>query len=364
MYVNIWSWMRDFEIAASQQNDTQRLQLVRGYDRAWSYVRTGRYDEALSHFEQILALALKLNEPCWELFLDSNCCELFMYYKAEIQMALDRTMRLATRAYKPIYQTCPVRSRIYCNLADIYSDVDWFSYLDEIFDLLNYIENEVDMDEDTHLRVKYIRAHLYCDLERYDDAEAVTQACLAQGFTNPYRMSHGNEIMMRITYARGDLVDALAHAQERERYARMPSILRSIANALLWQAVITYRLDEKGKAQELLQRGLAEYQRYNLPLRSAYYATLSEYYELGGDYEKAQSLLEQHITEAQSQTMTAQCISHLNYCRLLGRLGKPLTKALAAARAITPQMKKPDLYLERVQKIEDGQHYLYAWQKV
>jgi tetratricopeptide (TPR) repeat protein len=363
MYVNIWTWIDNFERTAYQNNDTVRIKLVQGYGQGWRFLRSGNYDEALAHFEEAQALAQKIHEHWWDLFLDSNYCEVFIYYKAEMGKVFDRTVRLATRAYKPEYTDCPARSRIYCNLADVYIDVDWFSYIDEVMAMLDYIEKDVPMDEDTHLRVRYIRAQIMYELERYDEAEDMVQRCLAESFTNDYRMCHANDILSRIAYARGDLLDALSYSRERERYARYPPILRSIADALLWQAVITWRLGDKGTAQSLFQQGIAEYQRYDLPKRGTYYHTLSEFYEISGETDRALKLREEQLIAIQSLSLTEQTFAHLHYCRLLGRMGKPMDKALENARALTQNMKRTALYLEYVQHIEDGNYYLYDWQK-
>jgi tetratricopeptide (TPR) repeat protein len=363
MYVSIWTWIENFERSAYQNEDALRIKLVKGYEQGWRCIRSGHYDDALIHFEENLKLAQRLKEYWWELFLDSNCCELFIYYKAEMGKVFDRTVRLATRAYKPEYTDCPARSRIYCNLADVYIDVDWFSYLDEVMAMLDYIEKDVPMDDDTHLRVRYIRAQIVYELERYDEAEDIVQRCLAGSSTNDYRMSHANDILSRIAYARGDLLDALSYAKERERYARYPPILRSVADALLWQAVLTWRLGDKGTAQSLFQQGIAEYERHDLPKRGTYYHTLCEYYELSGEIERALKLREEQLIAIQSLSLTEQTFAHLHYCRLLGRMGKPLDEALANARALTKNMKRTELYLKYVQRIEDGNYYLYDWQK-
>jgi len=343
--------------------DTTRLKLPTAYREAWRYIRNGQFDVALLQFEEALALAQRLHDPCWELFLESNCCEIFIYYKAEMQTGLDRTIRLATRAYKPEYKNCPMRSRIYCNLADVYSDVDWFGYVDDILEMLDYIENDIPMDSDTHLRVRYIRAQMAFELEKYDEAKDHVQRCLPEAHGNYYRMTHAYEILSRVAYAEGDMALALSYTKERERYARMAPILRSIADALMWQAVFARRLGDKGGSQNLLQRGLAEYERYDLPRRLTYYNVLCELHELNGEAEKALTLREQQLEDVTLQTVAAQSYAHLHYCRLLGRMGKPLDEALHNARTIAQQMKKTDLYLERVQRIADGVYYQYEWQK-
>jgi tetratricopeptide (TPR) repeat protein len=364
MYVDIWAWMRDFERQASEQNDSQRLAIVNGYYDGWRCINSGQNDTALNHFEKALTLARSLNEHCWDLFLDSNCAEIFIFKKAESKIGLDRTIRLATRVYRPEAEECPVRARILCNLAYAYKDYDVFGYMDEILDLLNSIENDVPMDHDSHLRLRFLRVEIALELEQYDEAEKVVHIGLVESFGNTYRMTQSNALLSEIAYVRGDLQLALSYATEGAKYATQGNMLRAVASNLLWQAMIQRRLGNIGTAQNLLQRGLAEYQRYDLPLRESYYNHLCDFYEVAGEAEKSLALRQQQLKEVAEQTITAQSYTHLHYCRLLGRMGKPLDEALANARAVASAMKKSDLYLERLQRIVDGNYYLFDWQKV
>jgi hypothetical protein len=118
-----------------------------------------------------------------------------------------------------------------------------------------------------------------------------------------------------------------------------------------------------GEAQNKLQQGLSDYERYDLPRRGTYYQTLCDFHELNGEVDKAIALREAQLHQAANQSIAAQSFAHLAYCRLLGRTGQSLDKALEDARAIAEQMKTNDLYLARVQRITDGNYYLYDWQK-
>ena len=76
-------------------------------------------------------------------------------------------MRLTTEARKERYAECPVRSRVFFVLVNVYYLLDFFGYEPEIMDLLDYMEKEIVMDEDTHLRVLHMRAEVDLDHERY-----------------------------------------------------------------------------------------------------------------------------------------------------------------------------------------------------
>jgi tetratricopeptide (TPR) repeat protein len=364
MYVDIWSWMRDFERQARLQNDTQRIAIVNGYYDGWRCINSGHYDTALTHFEKSLAIARHLDEHCWDLFLDSNCAEVYIFKKAESKIGLDRTIRMATRVYRPENAECPVRARILCNLGYAYKDYDVFGYMDEILELLDSIENDVPMDHDSHLRLRYLRVEIALELEQYDEAEKAVQIGLAEAHGNTYRMTQSNALLSEIAYAQGNLPLALSYAVEALKHATQGNMLRAIASNYLWQAMIHRRMGNVGEAQNLLQRGIAEFERYDLPLRDSYYNHLCDFYEVSGDAEKALALRQQELKEVTALTVTAQSYAHLHHCRLLGRMGRKLDAALADARAVANCMKKADLYLERLQRIADGNYYLFEWQKV
>jgi hypothetical protein len=55
--------------------------------------------------------------------------------------------------------------------------------------------------------------------------------------------------------------------------------------------------------------------------------------------------------------------TYIEICRLLGRMGQALDEALQQARASTKDCLKPDVYLERLKRIEDGDYYQFEWQR-
>jgi hypothetical protein len=58
-----------------------------------------------------------------------------------------------------------------------------------------------------------------------------------------------------------------------------------------------------------------------------------------------------------------ECNAHLQYCRLLGRMGKPLDEAIKAAESVCERLKKPDFYRQRLTQIQNGEYYEFDWQK-
>jgi hypothetical protein len=48
----------------------------------------------------------------------------------------------------------------------------------------------------------------------------------------------------------------------------------------------------------------------------------------------------------------------------VGRVGKPIEPALKNAHKLAKRLTNPDLYLERLKRIEDGDYYEFDWQKM
>ena len=58
-----------------------------------------------------------------------------------------------------------------------------------------------------------------------------------------------------------------------------------------------------------------------------------------------------------------QMIAYRQVLRQLGRMGRDFSQELQAAQAIARTSRKPEIYLERLERIEKGDFYEFAWQK-
>jgi hypothetical protein len=364
MYVDLWGWFHESRRNAILNGDTQREKYNDYAYRGWAYRRTAQPDEAFAVFQEGEALAKRLNDPCWELFFQYWCAEMLFYHKVDQQAALDYAIRIATRAYKEQYLECPIRSRVYFVVADIYYAIDFFSYQDKIREMLDYLQNEVPMDSDTDLRARHMRAEFEMEFERFDEAQRLVEEYMPDAHGNEFRLRSGYNMLRRIAYARGHIQMALDYSLQTDLYAERTQSQGIIASQKLWQAVYHKRLGNDALARTCHLNGIDLHERYALPRWPGYYDALCEYLELNSEPERALSLRETQLEDMQEHhSIHNESVSHLDYCRLLGRLGKPLDDALKAAHTIAQRMTQPDLYLERLKKIEDGQYYDFEWQR-
>lgn len=364
MYIDLWGWFDDYEQMAIQEADWRKQRLPRLAFQGWRNLNLVEPDHALQTFTEGLQLAQAMQEPAWELFFDLWCCEVLVYHKNDLQVALDRTIRTATRAYQPRYAPYPViRSQVYFVLANLYYMIDPLGYETEIRDLLTYIEREVPMALDTHLRIMSLRSSFEFEHERYDASRTLTLEYLALAEGNWRRMGGAYERLSAIAYAEGDISLALEYSRQHELFAGRIHEIEDVALSYLRQAIFLVRLGETGKGYAMYQHGLSNYAQYEFVRRSTYYDSICEFLELTGDSAQALSLREQQQTEMLSHHSIAHVsLAYLQYCRLLGRMKKPLEEALSKAHALSEKMRRPEIYLERLERIRNGDFHLYQWQ--
>ncbi|MGJ3237197.1 MAG: hypothetical protein ACFE0Q_00680 [Anaerolineae bacterium] len=364
MYVDLWAWFRQYELQALLRQDLRRRRLVTLARDGWRQRELADADQAIRCFEEGASLATELNEPCWVIFHQYWVAEMLFYLKHDYQGTLDYIVRLTAESRKPIYQDCPVLSRVFFVLANIYYMIDFYRYEEQIVELLDHIEQQVMMDEDTHLRVLHMRAQIEYEHERYAQALDITQDMLNRSQDNDFRQRSGYHMLRAVTYAQGDVAQALDYAHIAEQHAHVIQVQRSIAEGRLWMAVYQQRLGLIDNARASYQSALDYYQRYRLPREVTYHDASAEYHELLGDIQTALTLRLTLIEQtAGNISLYNQMSAHWQYCRLLGRLGHALDEALADARALSTQMSKPQAYLHKIKAIENGAYWEFDWQK-
>lgn len=364
MYVDLWAWFREYEMQALMKGDPLRRRLVTLAREGWQYREQADGERSILSFKEGLALAEQFNEPCWILFHKYWIAEIMFYLQHDYQGTLDYSIRLAAEARKDMYTECPVISRVFFVLANIYYLIDFWGYEQEIIDLMDYIEQEVAMDKDTHLRVQHMRAQADFDNEDYEASEAKTQHMLSQAQGNSFRQRSGYYMLRSIAYAKGDIPLALKYARISARHARYIQIQRSIAEGKLAEALYLKRMGNDSEGREFYFAGLGHYEQYDLPREVAYHDLCADYLELDGAKDEALKLRRDLLDIVMSKaSLYNQSEAHWQYLRLLGRLGLPMDDALIEAKSLAKKMRKPQHYLDKIADIENGNYYEFAWQK-
>lgn len=364
MQSDLWGWFNRYAAEAIIEGHPLKQKMPYLYDLGWEALRAEKPEEALGYFEEGLRTAQILNEACWDLYFDYWATETHIFYQNNYRLGLDRAIKVAARAHQERYQKCPVRARVYYTLMYVYSAMDPIGYEDKIREMVDFMEREIPLDDDTWQRIQYTRASLALSLEDYREAENLILYYLDITLGNMHRQAGGYSMLRQIYYAQGNLQRAFDFGYHAEQKARVSRLQSSVASALLWQAVCAIRLGQIERAASLHQAGMEQHQRYQLTPLPTYYNAVCEYLELSGKMEEALALRESEIRsipDVGSVDYTAEAA--LQYARLLGRMGRDLGDALPKAYAAAEQLLKPQRFLEKLRKLEAGDFYEYPWQK-
>lgn len=352
----LWKWFDAAEQAAIIAGDTDRQQLAKLHHRFWVHAETAP-DYALLLTDQAIHLAQRLQEPCWEVFHGYWRTELLLFYMNRMADALDSAVEQVTLVQKPAYKACPVATDIYRILMDAYVFIDPISHREKILQTIHHMEDNMDMDEDTRRLVFSRRVELADAQEHYTEAIRYARELLAMSQSDAYRQTHAYRMLAHSSYRAGDLDATLNYARAMERTARIRDIKGSIAMAYAWQAYLLRRQGQEDRAQILYQQAIQQRNRLGGKAGTDFYDALCNYHETAGDYDSAIACRQQHLSNlADSGAYYDEAIGHLAYCRLLGRAGRTLTDALAAAQAHAAHLTDSGWYQKKLAQIKDGDY--------
>jgi len=349
-FVDLWGWYDRFRLEAARQQDANRQQLPKLFDEAWPLFETSP-QKALASLKQARQLAEQLHEKCWMVFFDYWMCEVYLFFIANYTIALDLAVRNAVEARKPEYDECPVRPRVFRVLVDIYLHIDPIGYEQQILENLDYLESQP-VDLDSWRLIEARRATLEVEFERWDAAEAAAHRYMARSGNSEFRLIHAHYLLCKIAYERDQPDVALQHALEGEKYARRESRQRSIALFVLWQALFARTAGDEAKANQLFRAALSRATQVESAFGS-FYEVLSDYHQLGGDFDAALKALDRQLDETQqSGSAYEECDVRVERCKLLKKMAAPqFAEELSLAHATAHKTLKPEWFLNKLAEL-------------
>lgn len=342
------------------------MQRLRQYEQlGWLNLYNDATIEAQRSFELGQQFAKQNDLPCWDILFEFYVCQIYVYYTFDLQAAVDAAVRLTTRLSKMEVQACRERMLVYGILVHAYFYRDCLGYEKEIRVALQYIESELPTDSEAILRVEYIRTELDFEYGNYDAVQERLMQYLAKAEnSHSYRQADGCRVGHLLSYALGDFAMARDYAVRNVQYSYDGQHQRGIADALIWQAVYTLKIGEEGEAQKVLQQALDHYKRFNLAPALTYFDALCEFHEISGDMKRVLALREQQFSDLHLRgSLHDLAKAHLQYCRLLGRMGKPLDAAIEQARTFINTLQVPAQHHAALKHIENGDYYQFDWQR-
>lgn len=347
-----WMWVHRQEAQARAQNNTRILNLVR-LARA-----EGDGQQRLQQFDEGLRLATQYNLPCWKLYFHRWIGEMLFYDIDDLPQALKRIVHMAAIAPQPEYQHCPSLARALFIVVDIYYEIEPLGYEQKILAAIDYMEAQVALTPMVATHCTHRRGELAYHNGRYNEAIDYAQKILAS--RDDAAASH--RLLRTVYFAQGDIPKAFEQAQLMER-ANIYGLIDQ-ADALLWQAALAQRMGNPQTAHQTYLRGQYMYERNNLPRWIEPYDAISDYLEMSGDADAALKVRAKQVEIYKTYgSQWYESHANLEYCRLLGRMEKPLDNALPHAQSITAKMVNPTRHKAAIQRIENGDYHQFAWQK-
>lgn len=351
---DLWGWAHGYYWNAAGEGNTKKLRVSSLHYEAWRKFEHNP-DEALATLDEGLLLAQELNESWWTVFYNYWRTEAFVFYIGDMNKGLDLAVRNAVEVRKPSYLQYPGVGRVYRVLLDAYVFRDPIGYEDKINETIETMENDIPLDSDTRYLLQARRSQMDYIMGRKQSAKEKAQVYLAMCEGSAFRLMHAYELLCDYAYNEQEYEQALAYAIEMEEQSRRCGKKSGIVVAYEVRAVIARKQGYEDEAREHFRIKLSHESHLGTKRGSFSYDLMCEYHELGGESDKSWALREKQLEEVVGKGFFyEECWIRLKRCRLLGRMGKPIDDELKETHLAAEKLLKPQLFLEKVKKVENG----------
>ncbi|MBX9679126.1 MAG: hypothetical protein K2X38_10220 [Gemmataceae bacterium] len=363
MFVDLWGWFHAYHHAALKQGDAERSRFVPMFHEFWTHVEKDP-PQALASVNACMQHARALGEPCWWLFFAYWRIEVYLFYLKTLQGGLDAAVEMMTEARKPEYRHCPAQGRAHRVFIDAYYLIDPTGYEDRIRETIDYVEREVAVDDDSWFILLERRAGLVYPYDRWDEYERLMWQYLAASERSTFRQIHGTSTLGFLRYREGKFDEALQLFAASEEHARANDRKSGIANALMWQSLVSLRIGDTPAATRQHRMAQAQHGKIGMTASDFFVHADAEYREMTGKADEALELFDGQIaTKETSGAIHDECFLHLMRLRLAGRMSLPMPERIAETRNAGRKLLKPDWFLAKLARIESGDYSEYPWTK-
>jgi len=354
-YVQLWPWFNEFGRQARIANDQERLRLYKIDDNAFEH-REKNPQHALALRREGVALAERLHEPCMALFYEYRVVEVLIFHLARYEEGLELATRIVAKASQEAYLTCPARARVFITLISAYFETDALSYTDEITAMIETMENNIPLDDDTHRRLFAYRAKLAMELHEYEKAMEEALKYLEISASSAFRSTHAYGILGHLAYLQNNDRQALDYTYLMQETALRASQQASLAHSYGWQALLLFLQGESQEAQRLFMLAVAEANTLSLPKELNLLYGKCRYYDARGEYEKSLFLWDEQVQLMNPKTLQRQTYFYtfLRRCFVLRQMGRLTEADIEQTRQAAHRMRKPDRYLAQIEELHDG----------
>lgn len=355
-----WHWYKGFGHKAQTNNDPRRLKLIQTHQIA-DRLRSIAPEQAYAAYQEGRTLAETLDEPCWVLLFAQRMAHVCIYELENLDRAMDLVIRDYVLSTKPIYQKCPVLADMQRNILETYLYYDPVGYQQEVSEVLDMLERYPSNNYELS-RLLDFRAQLMLKTDNLD--EALYFGLKSQehggGFSSDVLLT-----LVRIYWERGEYANTLKIALERENMVKRYSDAYVYTDAQAWTAAMLRKTGgDDDEATARYQHVMTVLRKITIVPNSTIYDALADYNEAGDTPEDALKTRDTQL-EAQQPHVGADEITtvRLRRARLLGRLGmtEKLSEQLKDAYVQAKRLKKPEVYLGKLSRIESGDYSEVTW---
>ncbi len=359
MKMNLWTWFEQYR--AKNANDAQRLRLVDSYSEAYA-LRESQPGRAVAIFTEARDLAERLQEPWWRLLYEKFRLDALMHFQRDFREVLEVAMHLTAEMATTDFAGLPEPYAVADTLLVAYLGIDAVGYPETIRDTLTQWERSVPHEP---CAARYLllarRRQFAMEEERWEDAEDLAQRelDLASHDGDAERAMHFSlfayEALCQLAHRR-DADDVLIHsAQRAAELAQRCGHFCQEAEALAWLALARRRAGREHDAQAAHRQAIGRMQHLGIPPAPGYFTAVAAFHEQDGHLDAALEVRTRELTAVSDRNRRLhECRTHLERCRLLARLGRPLAEPVEQALTAVAQLRCPDRYVEELAEIQNG----------
>ena len=356
-----WAWIQEYQADAKAKGDAVRLRMSRIGREAWAY-RESDPAKAQAIYEEGLRLAKHLGEPWWVMYYTQRKLQALMLWRCCYGETLGIAVESALEARKPQYAAYPHRFTVYIHLVLAYVGVDPAGYKAEIRQAIGSLERDIHRFPEDGFLLEFAKRRFALGIGDLDGAREsaarslrVAEEGVSRNAAN-FHLTFVYEDLCGIDFMRGDPESLAKHAALGEEKARLSGEQMPLVEFHLWRALLARRSGDETQALSLRRTAIARMSRLKHPPTFHWFNALCAWSLDENDLPAALRVRDRELaTIAGCGQLAYECYCHVERCRLLARMGRPLDEAMAAARDAAGKLRDPAPRLADLDRIAHGE---------
>lgn len=354
MFVDVYTWIQQFQIDALRRGDVKRLRLVGYQSQAWEYFESNP-QRSLQILYEARDLAEQLHEPCWMLYYDCWLGECLNLYLNDFKQGMQHAMKTVVEIRKPEYEHCIMLCRGYRIVLESYIYSDPVGYADKIRELITYTDNEIPIDYDTYCILKKRESELEFALGNLNPAIEAAQGYLQRSAEQivTFHIAYAYEMLVHYAYLQGQTDNARQLIVECEQMARANQRHSLVAIAQAWRALFSLMDGNLEAAHTLYQMATRNMSQLGMAVSLSYYEAIASYNERLGNLDDALAIREKHYDAVKGRGgyyLETEVL--LKKARLQGRMGQDVNATVEQAKSIATHLQNPRHFLDKLAHVE------------